>query len=129
MPLLSLDYLPFWDVPKFLIFEESIIFFHLFSVYMILTDGNISQRKIIETSQFVFKPTNTGLLIEKYYFYNNNQTLKSFKITVCFDTSEVVSYHSFVPLSLVALFHCFDTLMESFSLLITHIVAVIRKLI
>ena len=42
---------------------------------MILTDGNISQSKIVETSQFVFKPPNIGLLIEKYYFYDNSQTL------------------------------------------------------
>ena len=39
---------------------------------MILTDGNISQSKIVEISQFVFKPTNFDLLIEKYYFYNNS---------------------------------------------------------
>ena len=39
------------------------------SVYIILTDNNISQSKIVETSQFVFKPTNIGLLIEKYYFF------------------------------------------------------------
>ena len=32
--------------------------------------------KIVETSQFVFKPTNIGLFIEKYYFCNSNQTLK-----------------------------------------------------
>ena len=61
-------------VQKCLILRKT--FFHLFSVYMILTDGNISQSKIIETSQFVFKPTNIGLLIEKYYFCN-----KSLKIT------------------------------------------------
>ena len=42
---------------------------------MILTDGNISQSKIVETSQFVLKLTNIDLLIEKYYFCNNNQTL------------------------------------------------------
>ena len=42
---------------------------------MILTDGSISQSKIVESSQFVFKPTNNDLLIEKYYFGNNNQTL------------------------------------------------------
>ena len=40
-----------------------------------MTDDNISQSKIVETSQFVFKPTNIDLLIEKYYFCNNNQTL------------------------------------------------------
>ena len=38
---------------------------------MILTNGNISQSKIVETSQFVFKPTNIGLLIEKYDNCNN----------------------------------------------------------
>ena len=43
-------------------------FYYLFSVHMILTDGNIFQSKIVEASQFVFKPTNIGLLIEKYYF-------------------------------------------------------------
>ena len=42
---------------------------------MILTNVNISQSKIIETSQFIFKPINIGLLIEKYYFCDNNQTL------------------------------------------------------
>ena len=31
--------------------------------------------------------------------------------------------------SLVGLFYCFDICMESFSLLITHITAIIRKLI
>ena len=41
---------------------------------MILTDSNISQRKIVETPQFVFKPTNIDLIIEKYYFCDNNQT-------------------------------------------------------
>ena len=35
---------------------------------MTLTYDNISQSKIAETTQFVFKPTNIGLLIEKYYF-------------------------------------------------------------
>ena len=42
---------------------------------MILTDGKISLSKIIETSQFVFKPTNIRLLIDKYYFCYNNQIL------------------------------------------------------
>ena len=42
---------------------------------MILIYGNISQSKIIETSQFDFKPTIIGLLMEKYYFCNKNQTL------------------------------------------------------
>ena len=42
---------------------------------MILTDGNIFQSKIIETSQFILRPTNIGLFSEKYYFCNNNQTL------------------------------------------------------
>ena len=41
---------------------------------MILTDGNISQSKIVETSKFLFEPIN----IEKYYFRYNNQTI-SFK--------------------------------------------------
>ena len=41
---------------------------------MILTDGNISQSKILESYQFVFKPRNIDLLIEKYYVCNNNQT-------------------------------------------------------
>ena len=45
---------------------------------------------------------------------------------VPFDTLEVVSHRSFVPLSLVALFHCFDIQMESFSKIIT---AIIWKLI
>ena len=49
--------------------------FHLFYVYVILTDDNISQSKIVETSQFVFKPINIGLLIDKYYFF------KSLRIT------------------------------------------------
>ena len=44
---------------------------------MILTGGNISQSKIIETFQFVFKSIDIGLLIEKYYFCNNNQTFKN----------------------------------------------------
>ena len=39
-----------------------------------MTDGNIPQSQIVETSQFVFKQTNIGLIIEKYYFCNNNQT-------------------------------------------------------
>ena len=34
---------------------------------MISTDADISQSKIVETSQFVFKPITIGLLIEKYY--------------------------------------------------------------
>ena len=38
---------------------------------MISTNDNISLSKIIEISQFVFKPTNIGLLIEKYNFSNN----------------------------------------------------------
>ena len=42
---------------------------------MILNDGNISLSKIVETSQFVFKQINIGLLIEKYYFCNYNQNL------------------------------------------------------
>ena len=46
---------------------------------MILTDGNISESKIVETFQFVFKPTNIGLFMGKYNFYNNNN--KSLKIT------------------------------------------------
>ena len=37
---------------------------------MILTNGNISSSKIVETSQSVSKLTNIGLLIEKYYFCN-----------------------------------------------------------
>ena len=41
---------------------------------MIFTDGTIFQSKIVATSQFLFKPTNIGPLIEKYYFCNNNQT-------------------------------------------------------
>ena len=32
-----------------------------------MTDGNISQSEVVETSQLVFKPTNIGLLIEKYF--------------------------------------------------------------
>ena len=43
-------------------------FFHLFSVYMILTDSNISQSKIGETSQFVFIPANIGLLMRNTIF-------------------------------------------------------------
>ena len=35
---------------------------------MILTNSNISQSKIIETAQFVFKSTNIDLLIEKKLF-------------------------------------------------------------
>ena len=50
-------------------------FFHLFSVRMLLTDGNISESKIIEASQFVFKPTSIGLHIDKYYF--SYKSLKS----------------------------------------------------
>ena len=46
---------------------------------MILTDGNISQSKIVETTQFVSKPTNIGLLIAIYNFYNN-QNPKFLKI-------------------------------------------------
>ena len=56
-------------------FLEKKDIFHLFSEYMIWTSGNISQSKIIETSQFIFKSTNIGLHIEKYYFFNNNLTL------------------------------------------------------
>ena len=53
-------------------------FLNLFSVYMILTDNNISQSKVAKTpSKFVFKLTNIGLLIEKYFFCNNNQTFKN----------------------------------------------------
>ena len=55
--------------------------FFMFSVYMILTDGNISQDEIVETSQFVFKATNIGLLVEKYNFCNSNQILSFLKIT------------------------------------------------
>ena len=43
--------------------------------YMILANGNISQNKIVEISQFVFKLTIISLLIKKYNFCNNNQTL------------------------------------------------------
>ena len=46
---------------------------------MILTDDNISQSKIIETSQCVFKSTNIGLLIEKYYL---RTTLKNSSIVM-----------------------------------------------
>ena len=35
---------------------------------MILTNGNISQSKSIEISQFILKPTNIGLLIEMYSY-------------------------------------------------------------
>ena len=35
---------------------------------MILIEGNISQSKIPETSQFLFKSTNIALLIQKVYF-------------------------------------------------------------
>ena len=48
---------------------------------MILTDGNISQSKIVETSKFVFEPTNIGLFIEKYYFCNRNPTFSLVKYT------------------------------------------------
>ena len=61
-------------VQKYFIYEKK-YFLDLFSIYMILTNGNISQRKIIETFNFIFKPTNIDLLIEKYYFCNNNLTL------------------------------------------------------
>ena len=40
-----------------------------------ITDGNISQIKIVETFQFVFKPTNIGLHFEKYYFCSNTSAL------------------------------------------------------
>ena len=53
-----------FSVKKRLLFEKK-AFFYLLFVYMILTDGNISQSKIVETFQFVFKSTNIGLLIEK----------------------------------------------------------------
>ena len=43
---------------------------------MILTDGNISQSKIVETSQFEFKPKNICLLNEKYYFCDIYKTLR-----------------------------------------------------
>ena len=46
---------------------------------MILTGGNISQSKIVETSKFIFKPTNICQVTEKYYFWNNNQTLNLYK--------------------------------------------------
>ena len=46
-----------------------------------------------------------------------------------FDSPAVVSYHSFVPPSLLVLFHCFDIPMESFSLLIILIAAIIKKFI
>ena len=38
---------------------------------MILTDGNISQSRIVETFKFVYKTTNIGLLFEKLYFCSN----------------------------------------------------------
>ena len=44
---------------------------------MTLTEGYISRIKILETSQFIFLPTNIDLLIKKYYFCNNNQSLKN----------------------------------------------------
>ena len=50
-------------------------------------------------------------------------------ILVPFDVPVVVSHHSFVPLSLVALFHCFDILTESFSFRISHITAIVRNFI
>ena len=40
-----------------------------------MNDGTFSQSKIVKTSQFVFKPTNIGLLFEKYCFRNYYQTL------------------------------------------------------
>ena len=76
MTLFFLGSLPFllYRTDSFL--EKS--FFHLFSVYMILTDNNISQSKVAKPpSKFVFKLTNIGLLIEKYFFCNNNQTFKN----------------------------------------------------
>ena len=74
MTLLFLGLLPFLLYRNTSFLEKS-IFFYLCSVFMILTDDYISQSKIVETSQFIFKPTNIGLLIEKCYFCNNNQTL------------------------------------------------------
>ena len=47
---------------------------------MIFTDGIIFQSKIKATSQFVLKQTNIGLLIEKYNFCNNYQTLSLKKL-------------------------------------------------
>ena len=42
---------------------------------MILVVNDISQSKIVNTFQFVFKPTDIDLLIEKYNLLNNNQIL------------------------------------------------------
>ena len=51
---------------------------------MILTAGNISQGKIIEISQFLFKPTNIGLLFEIYNTVFKNNTIKYTKINKYF---------------------------------------------
>ena len=62
-------------VQKYLIFGKSvssICFLYIWYLRMAI----ISQSKKVVTSQFVFKPTDIALLIGKYYFCNNNQTLR-----------------------------------------------------
>ena len=64
-------------VQKCLIFGKKGFFFQLFSLHMILTDDYNSQSKIVETPQFIFKPTNFGLSMKKYNFFFNNYPILS----------------------------------------------------
>ena len=46
-----------------------------------------------------------------------------------YQTPAVVSHHALILVALIPLFHRFDVLMESFSLLLSHCTKIVRKII
>ena len=48
---------------------------------------------------------------------------------LAYQTPAVVSHHALTPVPLIPLFHRFDVLMESFSLLLAHCTKIVKKII
>ena len=81
----------FLGSPPFLLYKnaslnEKSFFFHLFSVYMILTGGNISQSKTVETSQFVFKLILVYLLVWFGWVGFSFMAYQPCHLSVCMET-------------------------------------------
>ena len=64
---------------------------------------------------------------QEFYFFGSPRVCSV--RALAYKTPAVVSHHALTPVPLIPLFHRFDVLMESFSLLLAHCTKIVRKII